>query len=97
VCISLISPIPVSDKTSLLKVVDIFGHPGLNVPAGPAQAFVDELPHQVPVFNEPARDVLRRLVNRCLNEPTSKIDMVRMGPGPAGGVRVVITLDLADL
>jgi hypothetical protein len=68
-----------------------------NAEAGPAQAFLDELPHQVPVLNEPAAEVLRRLANRYLNELDSQVDMVRMEPGPAGGIRVVITLELADL
>jgi hypothetical protein len=32
-----------------------------------------------------------------LNHPDSQVDMVRMEPGPAGGIRMVITLELADL
>jgi len=59
--------------------------------------YLDELPHQVPILNEPAVEVLRRLANRYLNELNSQVDMVRMEPGPAGGIRVVITLELADL
>ena len=79
-----------------LKEMDIFDA-GRNAEAGPAQAFLDELPHQVPALNEPAAEVLRRLANRYLNELDSQVDMVRMEPGPAGGIRVVITLELADL
>jgi hypothetical protein len=64
--------------------------------AGPAQAFLGEWPNQVPVPNE-VREVLRRLANRYLHQPGSQVEMVRMEPGPAGGIQVVITLELADL
>lgn len=65
--------------------------------ADPAQVFTDEWPNQVPIPNEQAREVLRRLANRYLHQPGSQVEMVRMEPGPAGGIQVVITLELADL
>jgi len=82
----------------LLKAreIDIFDYAGQHAPA-PAPAFVDELPHQAHVPIEPATEVLRRLASRYLNQPGSQVDMVRMEPGLGGGVRVVITVELADL
>jgi hypothetical protein len=75
----------------------MIGYAGWHGRAGPAQAFLDEWPYQVPVPNEPAREVLRRLANGYLHQPGSQVEMVRMEPGPAGGIQVVITLELADL
>ena len=46
---------------------------------------------------EPATEVLRRLATRYLNQPDSQVDMVRMEPSLRGGIRVVITVELADL
>ena len=46
---------------------------------------------------EPATEVLRQLASRYLNQPDSQVDMVRMEPGLGGRIRVVITLELADL
>ena len=80
-----------------LKDIDIFDHAGQHDPAALAPAFVDELPHQAHVPIEPATEVLRRLASRYLNQPGSQVDMVRMEPGLGGGVRVVITVELADL
>jgi hypothetical protein len=82
-----------------LKEINVFHYAGQQGPAGPAEAFLDEWPHRVPDFNEPlaARELLRRLANRYLNEPDSQVDVVRIEPGRAGGIRVVITLELADL
>ena len=75
----------------------MIGYAGQHGGAGPAQAFLDEWPHQVPIPNELAREVLRRLANGYLHQPGSQVEMVRMEPGPAGGIQVVITLELAGL
>ncbi len=75
----------------------MIGYAGQHGGAGPAEAFLNEWPYQVPVPNEPAREVLRRLANHYLHQPGSQVEMVRMEPGPAGGIQVVITLELADL
>jgi hypothetical protein len=76
------------------KEIDAFDYAAQQAAAGPAQASLDEFPHQEP--NEPAVEVLRRLANRYLNQPGSQVD-IRMEPGPAGGIRMVITLELAEL
>jgi len=80
-----------------LKELDIFHYAGQDEPADLAQALLDEGLHQVPIFNEPSREILRRMANRYLNDPDSQVDMIRMEPGTAGGIRVNITLELADL
>ena len=65
--------------------------------AGPATAFFDELPHQVPVPNGRATEVLRQLANLYLHDPNSQIAGIRMEPGQADVVMVVISLRLTDL
>jgi len=65
--------------------------------AGQAPALLGEWPYRARVPNEPAGEVLRRLAIRYLNLLDSHVDVVRMEPGPVGGIRVVITLELADL
>ena len=80
-----------------LKQLDIFGYADQGAAADPGLANLDEWPHQVPALGEPATVILRRLANRYLDHPDSQVDMVRMEPGPAGGIRVVITVELADL
>jgi hypothetical protein len=65
--------------------------------AGPARAFLNERPHQGSVPNGLANEVLRQLAILYLREPNSQVAMIRMEPGHAHGVRVVITVELADL
>jgi len=65
--------------------------------AGPAPAFLDEVPHQSPVPNERASEVLRQLAILYLNDPNSQLTMIRMEPGYADGVMVFIALKLTDL
>ena len=79
----------------MLEQIDIFEDPALNAAAGPAQAFVNELPHQGLVPNRPlANELLRQLAILYLHEPNSQITVIRMEPGQAYGVRVHITLEL---
>ena len=80
-----------------LKEFDIFGYVDQLAAAGPGLARLDEWPRQVPAPGEPATEILRRFANRYLNHPNSQVDMVCMEPRPAGGIRMVITLELADL
>ena len=82
-----------------LKQIDIFDYAGQHAPGGLAPAFVNELPHQahMPMMIEPATEVLHRLASQYLNQPDSQVGMVRMEPGIGGGIRVIITLELADL
>jgi len=96
VCINLIACIHISNPT-FAKEIEFFDNAGQHAAVGPAPAFVGEWPHQVPIPDEPAAEALRRLVGRYLNQPGSQVDVVRMERGPAGGIRVVITLELADL
>ena len=56
-----------------------------------------EWPHQGPVPNRLANEVLRQLAILYLREPNSRVVVIRMEPGHVRGVRVFITLDLADL
>ena len=93
-------PTVFSENTHLtfhfLKELDIFGYVDQRAAASPGLAHLDEWPHQIPAFGEPATEILRRLANRYLNLPETQVDMVRMEPGQAGRIRVVITLELAD-
>ena len=81
----------------MTKEIDIFDGPDLNAAAGPARAFPDEWPPQGPVLNRPANEVLRQLAILYLREPNSEVVVIRMEPSHDHGVRVVITLELADL
>ncbi len=55
------------------------------------------MPHLGPVPNERASEVLRQLANLYLNDPNSQVTAIRMEPGHADGVTVVINLKLTDL
>ena len=74
-----------------------FGYVGQLAAAGPGLAHFDEWPRQVPGPGEPATEILHRFANRYLNHPNSQVDTVCMEPRPAGGIRMVITLEVADL
>ena len=78
------------------KEIDIFDVPDQNAAADPARAFPDELPPRGPVPNRPANEVLRQLAILYLREPNSQVAVIRMEPSHDYGVRVVITLELAD-
>jgi hypothetical protein len=85
---------------ALLKEIGIFDYVARDDQAGPDRALLGEWPHQGlgPVPNDPpAAEVLRQFASRYLHQPGSRIDTVRMEPGLAGGIRVVITIELADL
>ena len=76
----------------------MFGNPVLNAAAGPAPAFLDELPHHGPNpnLNVQVNELLRQLAILYLHDPNSQVTVICIepGPGPAHGVRVHITLDL---
>jgi hypothetical protein len=55
------------------------------------------LPQQVPIPNGRATEVLRQLATLYLHDPNSQVAGIRMEPGQADGVMVVITLRLTDL
>jgi hypothetical protein len=80
-------------------VVDAFNDDVQQAAAGPAPAFLDEVPHQDPVPNGRASEVLRQLALLYLNDPNSQLTMVRVGPGHvrADEVTVDISLKLTNL
>jgi hypothetical protein len=65
--------------------------------AGPAPPVLDEAPHQGPVPQGRASEVLRQLALLYLNDPNSQLAMIRMEPGHNSEVTVVIALKLTDL
>ena len=82
-----------------LEQVHILDNPAPTAAAGPAPAFLDELPNQGPIHNMQVNELLRQLATAYLHDPNSQIAVVRVergpgGPGQAHGVRVHITLDL---
>jgi hypothetical protein len=77
--------------------IEIYEHVDWHAEVGPDRAIHEEWPHQGRVPNDPAAEVLRQLANRYLHQPGSQVGMIHMERGPAGGIRVVITLELADL
>lgn len=54
-------------------------------------------PRQEPTVRMSVADGLRRLADRYVNNPDSVVGVVRLEPGPSGGVQVVIILEVADL
>ena len=57
----------------------------------------NEWPPQGPVADVPANEVLRQLAILYLREPNSRVAVLRMEPSHVHGVRVFITLDLANI
>jgi hypothetical protein len=78
-------------------VIDAFNDDVQQAAGGPTPAFLDEVPHQDPVPNERASEVLRQLALLYLNDPNSQLVMIRMGPGHADEVTVDFTLKLTNL
>ena len=89
--------IHISNQILCQEEIDLFNGPALNAAAGPAQAFVDEQPPQGPVPNGRANENLRQLAILYLREPSSQDIVIHMEPGDANGIRVLITLNLANL
>jgi hypothetical protein len=58
---------------------------------------IDKLPHQVPVPNGRASEALRQLAALYLHDPNSQVAGIRIEPGRADGVMVVITVGLTGL
>ena len=52
--------------------------------AGPTPTFFGEVPYQDPVPNGRASEVLRQLALLYLNDPNSRLVMIRYGSGHAG-------------
>jgi hypothetical protein len=77
-------------------VIDPFNNEVQQAATGPAP-FFGEFPDQGPVPNRRATEVLRQLALLYLNDPNSQLTTIRMEPGYADGVMVVIALKLTDL
>ena len=75
----------------------LFDGPALNAAVGPAQAFVDEQPPQGPLLGGLANEALRQLAFLYLRKPNSQVIVIRMEPDDANGIKVIITLNLANL
>jgi len=65
--------------------------------AGTPQTLAAVQPRQDPIIGVSAAEGLRRLADRYVNNPGSLVSVVRLEPGPSGGVQVVIMLEMADL
>jgi hypothetical protein len=78
-------------------VIDAFNDEVQLAAAGPAPAFFNEVPHEDPVTNGRASEVLRQLTLLYLNDPNSQLTMVRIGPSHANEVTVDIALKLTIL
>ena len=78
-------------------MINTFNNEAHEAAAGHAAAFLSEMPHLGAVPNERASEVLRQLANLYLNDPNSKVAAIRIEPGHADEVTVVINLKLTDL
>lgn len=76
--------------------MNTFDDAGLHAAPGPAQAFLEEWPHQDPIPNGPAAGYLQRIAIHYLHQPNLQVSLIHMEPSHAGGARVVITLEMAD-
>ena len=83
--------------TLLPKVIDAFNDDVQQAAASATLAFPNEVPHQDPVPNGRASEVLRQLALLYFNDPNSQLATIRMEPDRADGVMVVITLKLTNL
>ena len=96
VCTGLISSAYMYQTGPFPDEIAIFDGPAWDAAADPVQAFVAEWPPQGPVPNRPSNEVLRQLAILYLREPNSQVTVIRMEPGGAHGVKVFITLELAN-
>jgi hypothetical protein len=81
----------------LSKVIGTFNDNVQQAAASPTRAFVDEVPHHDPVPNGRVSEALRQLALLYMNDPNSQLATIRMEPGHANEVAVVITLKLTNL
>ncbi|KAH9018172.1 hypothetical protein EDB84DRAFT_660929 [Lactarius hengduanensis] len=77
----------------------IFGYALADPAVGPPQYFHGHgaLPYQAPLPNIPPADGLRTLAGRFINSPGTRINILRIEPGPAGRFEVWIVLEMADI
>ena len=76
--------------------IEMYEHVDWHAEAVPDRAIREERPYQGRVLNDQNAEVLRQLANRYLNQPGSQFGTIHVERG-VGGVRLVITLELADL
>ncbi|KAN0116616.1 hypothetical protein V8E52_005760 [Russula decolorans] len=76
--------------------INTFDDAGQHAAAGPARAFVDEWPHQDLIPNGLAAEYLQRIAIHYMHQPNLQVSLIHMEPSHAGGVKVVITLEMAD-
>jgi hypothetical protein len=81
----------------LAKEIGAFNLQALPAAAGPVPAFLDDLPHQVPVPNRRATEALRQLAIVYLHDPNSIVAGISMEPGQADELMMVIAVRLTDL
>ncbi|KAH8985438.1 hypothetical protein EDB86DRAFT_2958834 [Lactarius hatsudake] len=65
--------------------------------ADPPEAFPGVWPHPAPPANMLPADGLRNLAGRYINNPDTRVNMLRIEPGPGGRFEVWIALELADI
>jgi hypothetical protein len=80
-----------------LKGIGAFNGDVQQAAPGRASAYLEDVPHQDPVLNGRASEVLRQLALLYLNDPNSQLVTIRMGPGNDSEVTVDITLKLTNL
>jgi hypothetical protein len=78
-------------------VIDAFNDDVQQAAVCPAPAFLNEVPHQDPIPNGRASEVLRELALHYLDDPNSQLVMNCMGPGHGDEVTVDFTLKLTNL
>ncbi|KAH9165927.1 hypothetical protein EDB89DRAFT_2076363 [Lactarius sanguifluus] len=78
---------------------NIFGYAPADPAVGPPQYFPgpEPLPYQAPLANAAPADGLRNLAGRYINNPGTRINMLRIEPGIAGHFEVWIVLEMADI
>ncbi|KAH9023448.1 hypothetical protein EDB85DRAFT_1991137, partial [Lactarius pseudohatsudake] len=74
-----------------------FGYGAQLRAASPPEAVPGVWPHPAPPANMPPADGLRSLAGRYLNNPDTRVNVLRIEPGPGGRFEVWIALELADI
>ncbi|KAH9018164.1 hypothetical protein EDB84DRAFT_1581604 [Lactarius hengduanensis] len=78
---------------------NIFEYAPADPAVGPPQYFPgpEPLPYQAPLANAAPADGLRNLAGRYINNPGTRINMLRIEPGLAGHFEVWIVLEMPDI
>ncbi|KAI9457007.1 hypothetical protein BJY52DRAFT_1274481 [Lactarius psammicola] len=96
--VGVAEPVPAQAHPFALRIHDDPLNHGAQFPAaGPPGAFPGVWPHPAPPANMPPADGLRNLAGRYLNNPNTRVSLLRIEPGPDGRFEVWIALDLADI